>query len=456
MLKLSDFSNVHFIGICGVSMKALALLCKRLGMNVSGSDKAGGETLNILCENGIYAYRGSDNSVVAKADLVVHTACIPDTDAELRFARANKITVMERKAFLALVAAMCDKTVAVAGTHGKTTSTAMISAIFSDQRERFIGHVGGDTCNGDISLCDSGRDWFVTEACEYNRTFLSLNPDIAVILNMQYDHPDCYADMNELKKAFRDFASKIKQGGVLIVDALIADEFDCPHVKKRTLGFSKGCDYRADDIDYKDGRYSFSLYKDGVYVCRVCLSVFGKHNILNALAAIAAATEAGLDTAACTGALQNFCGVKRRFECRGLTAGGERVIVDYAHHPSEIKAAIDTARVMTKGQITAVFEPHTYSRTKSMADGFADAFYWADEVIILPTFAAREKPVEGGSAYDLYTKIKKKRDCLYLDSYEKAAQYLSARFQNGGIILLLGAGSVDRIAPMIVSNKDNK
>lgn len=450
MLELTDFHNVHFIGVCGISMKALALLCARAGMNVSGSDKANSPILETLCKNGIFAYCGSAPEVVDKAQLVVYTACIPQDDPELVRAKEGRKTVMERKAFLALVERLCKRTVAVAGTHGKTTTTAMISRIMGAQGVRFIGHIGGDLPGGEISLTDTGRDVFLTEACEYKRSFLSLSPDIAVVLNVQFDHPDCYRDVGELREAFAAFTRNVRQGGLLVVDYNMKDAFDPKGVKKVTFGFNPGCDYRADDISYENGIYSFSLYRYGVNVGRYTTRVYGKHNVLNALAALAVADGLGLDIVYAGRSLADFGGVSRRFECKGMLEGGARVITDYAHHPEEIAAAIDTARVMTKGEITVFFEPHTFSRTKSMIDEFADSFYWADEVIILPTYAAREKSIEGGSAYDLYMRLKKKKpECLYMDGYGAAADYIKSRLGKNGMILLLGAGNIDRIADIL-------
>lgn len=450
MLDLTDFRKVHFIGVAGVSMKVLALLCARAGMTVSGSDKSHSPVIETLCKNGVYAYTGSNTQVVEKADLVVYTACIPENDPELSYAREKRKTVMERKAFLALIEKTCKRTVAVAGTHGKTTATAMISGILKAQDVRFIGHIGGDLPGGAISLTDTGRDVFLTEACEYKRSFLSLNSDIAVILNIKFDHPDCYRDTDDLKAAFTQFARNVRKGGLIVVDYNLKDEFVLRDVKTVTFGFNAGCDYRADDVSYENGIYSFSLYRYSKFVGRYTTRVYGKHNILNALAALAVADGLGLDIVYAGKALAEFCGVSRRFECKGMLDGGARVIVDYAHHPDEIAAAIDTARVMTRGEITVFFEPHTFSRTKSMIDEFVDSFYWADEVIILPTYAAREECVEGGSAYDLYIKLKsRKTGCMYMEGYGAAADYIKTRLGKRGIILLLGAGTVDRVAEMV-------
>ena len=217
-----------------------------------------------------------------------------------------------------------------------------------------------------------------------------------------------------------------------------------------TFGYSE-CDYRAEDVCYSDGRYSFVVAERGVRkaVCR--LKVRGKFNVVNALAAIALAAQLGIPAERSAAALEGFNGVKRRFERLGMLATGAEVFTDYAHHPDEIAAAIDTARVMTKGAIVAVFEPHTFSRTKAMAKEFVECFYWADEVLILPTYAARERPSDGESAYDLYMRLKARREeSLYMPDYAALRSYLSAHTREGDAVLLLGAGTVNGAAAGMV------
>lgn len=447
MLKLSDYKKIHFIGICGISMKSLAMLCKNLGKTVTGSDKAYSSAIETLNLGGIYAYKGSDVGIVKNADMVVYTASVPDNDKELRFARENNIVTLERKQFLGLVSELCDKVVAIAGTHGKTTTTAMICEIMKKCDVGFIGHVGGDKANCGISLIDSGREFFVTEACEYKKSLLSLSPDIAVVLNVQFDHPDCYNNLKEIEQVFLQFCDNIKEGGTLIVCENSRHVFSNCSKKVVTYGFGKDNDFVASDIKCDLGRYEYSLIRRGEYVDRIRLNVCGKFNILNSLAGFAVADLAKIDLHYAKQAIENFSGVKRRFELKGQNSAGAMIISDYAHHPDEIKAVIDTAREMTKGKITVLFEPHTYSRTKSMIDEFADSFYWADEVIILPTYASRESVIDGGTAFDLYKKIKeKKRACLYIEDYGKAKKYIDMYCYAPGIVLLLGAGDIEKLA----------
>ncbi len=422
-------------------MKSLALYCKQRGLSVSGSDIADCPVLRALAEQGIRAYVGHDPDFAATRSLAVYTAAIPSDDPELSAARAAKVLCMERKAFLALVASEFDKVAAVAGSHGKTTVTAMLCAILRSAGAKFVGHIGGDCIGGE---CDStgGTELFVTEACEYNRTFLALRPDVALVLDIAFDHPDCYRDVDEMRDAFRAFCSNIADGGVLIVDNADADLPLRRGRRRVTFGYTSG-DFCAADVGYADGTYSFTVVRGREKIARCRLAVRGKHNILNALAAIAAAAELGIEPSVSARAIEGFCGVKRRFEKVCDLASGAQVFCDYAHHPDEIAAAIDTARVMTRGRITAVFEPHTYSRTKSLMDEFSEAFFWADEVLILPTYAAREKPSDGASAYELWRRLRRRRsECLYLEGYREARDCILAHAHAGDTVLLLGAGSI--------------
>lgn len=446
-----DHRDIHFIGVGGVSMKSLALLCRERGMEVSGSDREDSEVLSMLAAHGIKAYPGHDPGYAATRSLVVYTAAVPRDDPELTAAREAGALCLERKAFLALVASSFRKTVAIAGSHGKTTTTAMLCAILRAEGRKFVGHIGGD-CVGGECASTGGDELFVTEACEYNRTFLALKPDVAAVLGIAFDHPDCYRDLDELKAAFRDFASNIARGGALVVRT--ADRSLCPKdAKCVTFGYSE-CDYRAEDVRYADGRYSFAVSERGARKATCRLKVRGKFNVVNALAAIALAAQLGIPAERSAAAIEGFNGVRRRFERLGTLATGAEVFTDYAHHPDEIAAAIDTARVMTKGAIIAVFEPHTFSRTKAMAKQFVECFYWADEVLILPTYAAREKPSDGESAYDLYMRLKARREeCLYLSGYEALRNYLAVHTGEGDAVLLLGAGSVDKAAEGLIAQR---
>lgn len=453
-----EFRKIHFIGIGGISMSALAMLASQSGAWVSGSDREDSDVLRRLKANGLKVYVGSDNSVVATSDFVVYSGAIADGDTELYFARSNRIRCMERKAFLALLAKECKTCVAVAGSHGKTTVTAMLCWIFRGLGVSFKGHVGGIVSGFDSNWADFGNDCFVTEACEYKRSFLSLEPSVGVILNLAYDHPDTYPHKEDMYAAFKQFA---EQSQTVLAEENCARTLDLYSVengrdKVYTFGLGAQADFQARDIVEKRGRFSFSAYFRGERIARVCLGVYGKHNVLNALAAIAVMRLMWLDVSEGAKCLEEFRGVKRRFEYMGKCASGADVIADYAHHPDEIASSVDTLRLMTRGRIVAVFEPHTYSRTKALLEDFARCFFWTDELLILPTYSARETKEQGIDGVDLACRINQGGECaLYMDDYDAAYDYIVRHTSCDDSVLVLGAGSVYSLAERLASSGKN-
>ncbi len=447
MDKLVSYKSIHFIGIGGVSMKALAKYCRLRGVRVSGSDIRGGSAIERLAEEGIEIVDCDDIECIGNCDLVVYTAAIPSDNLQLVAAKELRIPVMERKAFLGLVSRGFNKVISVAGTHGKTTCTAMISSVFDRAEMPYTGHIGGDLQGKECNLICRGDDYFVTEACEYNRSFHTLSSDIALILNVGFDHPDCYKDMDDMVEAYNSFVRNCKAGATVIIYGEALPRIDARGYNVVTFGYGRECDYYPERITYKEGRYSFFICGRGERLGKIDLPVYGKHNILNALAAFACSIACGIDAEVVCAALSEFCGVKGRFEKKGVSAGGAQIIYDYAHHPDEISATVDTARVFgIGGKIIAVFEPHTFSRTKSLINEFSASFAMADEIIILPTFKAREDYIEGGAAYDLYVAVSKKGyNVKYACDYEKAARLLETA-EKGDVILLMGAGTVSALA----------
>ena len=444
------FNRIHFIGIGGISMSALAMLTSEAGVWVSGSDRCDSDTLQRLKESGINAYVGSNNSVVSGCDLVVYTAAIGDEDLELKFARANKIRCMERKAYLALVSKTCKSVIAIAGSHGKTTSSAMLCDVFDKMALPFKGHVGGIIKSVGKNYIDTGDDYFVTEACEYGRSFLSLEPDVGVILNCDYDHPDTYPTKESMYEAFVKFAEQSK---IVVIGEEAYSILDLSKVdrdKVYTFGFGEGAYYRAVNIKSSDGKFSFEALCDGKSLGVFSLDICGRHNILNALSVIAICHLNWLDMAVVSHCISRFDGVDRRFTDCGHTPEGARVIVDYAHHPKEISATIDTLRLMSKGRIIAVFEPHTYSRTKALLEEFAESFYWVDDLIILPTYGARESAEEGLGGDGLAGYINKNGEgALYLPDYGSAKAYIRSSATSRDVVIVLGAGSVNVLGGML-------
>ena len=328
-----DFNRVHFIGIGGISMSALAMLTSESGVWVSGSDRVDSETLQRLKENGINAYVGSNNSVVSSSDLVVYTAAVGSEDTELKFARANKIRCMERKAYLAYMSKTCKSVIAVAGSHGKTSVSAMLCHIFDNMALPFKGHVGGIIKSVGKNYIDTGSDYFVTEACEYGRSFLSLEPDIGVILNCDYDHPDTYPTKEDMYEAFVKFAEQSK---VVVIGEEAFDILNLRSVdrdKVYTFGFGESAYFRAVNITNSQGKFTFDALCDNEFIGKVSLDIYGRHNVLNALAVIAVCHLNWLDMTEVLQYVSRFDGVDRRFTYCGTTPSGAGVIVDYAHHP---------------------------------------------------------------------------------------------------------------------------
>lgn len=444
MNKLNEINKIHFIGIGGVSMIRLAEYASNF-CEVSGSDAVFNEHMDRL--HNVYCYEGENCEIVKSADLVVYTSAIASNNSELQYALKNKIKVLPRGEFLSLIAKNSKNCVAVAGTHGKTTTSAMVSHILCFAKKRVFSHFGGDSL-GLVGNDFLDNNYFITEACEYQKNFLSLNPNIGVVLNVDYDHPDSYDSLENLQNTFAEFCNHCNYKIVSEECKFIAEA----NQNLITFGFNENSDYCAKNIVEENGKFAFDIYKNGRYFVNINLAIYGKHNILNALASVIVADLCGTKKDDIKNALSSFCGVARRFECLGKTEKDVRVIVDYAHHPKEIAAAIDTAKQVARGNIFVVFEPHTYSRTKALFNDFIESLYWADTLVLLPTFPARESYIAGGSGYDLYANmIERGYMPFYITSYEQCARFLNDITQKNDIILILGAGKVNQIANLIFS-----
>ncbi|MCH5164857.1 MAG: UDP-N-acetylmuramate--L-alanine ligase [Clostridiales bacterium] len=412
--------KIHFVGISGVSMRALADFAASRGNTVSGSD-------SLLC--------GHDPKNVEGCDLVVYTNAVKKDNCELVRAKELGIPTIERAEYLGELSKTYGKVVAVAGCHGKSTTTAMLGSCFSGRNATVhVGVANGSRVGGD--------KFFITEACEYRASFLHLSPDVGVVLNVQYDHPDYYKDYDSLKRAYRSFCDNCK---TVIVNG---DDEECTVLtdKAITFGVGKNCDYRAVDIRSENGCRSFTLV--GKKHARVRLSVVGEHNVYNALATIAAASECGMSLTECLPALNKFRGIPRRFERKGI-AFGKTVFTDYAHHPTEIAATISSAKEIFPS-VAVVFQPHTYTRTESLMDGFADALSQADTVVLAPIFSAREAQTEGVSSHTLCRKIVEKKDKAYcFDTFTEIIEYCKAL--NEKAVIFMGAGDINKAADLLVA-----
>lgn len=433
---LTDYDSFFFLGIGGVSMSALAKLLFKTGKRVAGYDRCEGEYTDELKSMGIEVT--SDYGMdLSGSQVIVYTDALPESNAYIIQARRMRRVLISRGRLLVEVSRLFKSTVAVAGCHGKTTCTSMIAHILDHAQIPFASHIGGK----DASLsncCLKGYDVFVTEACEYKRNFLYLNPDVSVILNSDADHLDCYGTAENLRRAYVEFAAKsgktIKLYG------------DLGEVDGITFGFDDRADYYAKNMRNVNGSYCFTAYERGKRLGGVSLSVCGKHNVLNALAAIAAMRVGGMPFGEIAEGLASFTGVERRFERIGKY-NGATCIADYAHHPTEIRAALKTARLITDGELYVVFQPHTYSRTKSFFKQFVSALSPLRKLMVYKTFAAREYYDDAGSALTLAGGIK--RAC-YGECETDIENFLRGAAA-GDTVLFLGAGDIYDVAKDVIN-----
>ncbi len=427
----------YFVGIGGVSMSALAQLLTDRGYFVRGSDAQESAFTAKLRARGIAVHIGADEEI--SEDIVVYTGAVDGEHPQVKAAgRAGK-RLMSRAELLGRIAEGYPHVLSVAGCHGKTTASCMLAHIFWVNGKPFACHIGGE----DLDLGNytaTGNRTLVTEACEFRRAFLTLKSEIAVVLNCDLDHTDCYHSDGELAAAYAQFAAQAQK---VVVNADDPRARALPHTLD--FGFYNG-DIRAERLCADRERYTFTVTERGVPAVRVRLNVVGRVNILNALAAYAAARLCGFGGEEIKRGLESFRGVKRRFEQVG-TIGGMPVVCDYAHHPREIAATLKTALRLAQGNVRLVFQPHTYTRTRDLMGGFVDVLRRADRPIIYRTYAAREPFDFAGSAVALTARL---ADAVYVQSPRGLRARLTERAGDGDLILALGAGDIYEIVKSIL------
>lgn len=431
---IERFDSFYFIGIGGVSMSALAKYLYGKGKIVAGSDIKFGDTVRELTKSGIKVCIAGKRESVADFDVVVYSDAIYENDIQLRQAKLLGKLIISRGRLLNEISKNFKHIIAISGCHGKTTCTAMLAHIFFAANMKFCVHIGGnDRKFGNIYDC--GNDYLITEACEYKKNFLFLKPDTAVVLNTSPDHLECYGSEDELKLCYLHFLNSADVKISLFKD-IQSDGI--------TFGFDKNADYSVSDIKEENGFYTFTVYEKGGKAGKISLNIYGKHNVLNALAAIAVARSKNISFEYIAEGLSSFKGVERRFEtiCEHK---GVKYIADYAHHPDEIQASIRTAKKLVKGKIFIVFQPHTYSRTKNLMSQFIKVLSNQNNLLIYRTYAAREYYDDAGSALTLSRKIKKSK---YGDSVKDIEEFI-AKAKEDDAVLFLGAGDIYEIAKQI-------
>lgn len=448
--------HVYFIGIGGISMSGLASILLAEGFKVSGSDAHESELTEKLINEGATVYYGQETShITGNEDLIVYTAAIRPDNPEYIKMVASHVPYMTRAEFLGELMKNYNNPVAISGTHGKTTTTTMISEILLEAECDPTLSVGGVLKSIGQSMRVGGPEYFVFEACEYTNSFLSFFPKISVILNIEEDHLDFFKDINDIRSSFKKFAEILPEDGLLVINGEIDNykeivkDIKCPYV---TYGFSPAFDYYATDVTFNSlGCPTFACHTKKGGEFDVELSVTGIHNVSNALAAIAVSRHLKISKSNIISALSKCSGSKRRFEKKGVF-NGVTVIDDYAHHPTEIAATLKAAKNYPHNKLWVIFQPHTYTRTKAFLNDFAEVLTLADEVVLTDVYEAREKDVFGCNSKNLFEELKKKNVSVnYISDFSEIENYVKKNCTKDDLLITMGAGDVVNIANSLVS-----
>ncbi len=452
---IKKYNTIHFIGIGGVSMSGIAETLRNLGVHVTGSDANSSIITDKLIADGIDVTIGSDLEKIKKADLVVYTAAISEDDPELVEAKRLNIKTCERAVFLGKLTEAFKETIGVSGTHGKTTTTSLISLCFIKAGFDPNVQVGAilKQLNGNYRIGNS--EYLILEACEYVESFLHFHPKTEVILNIDNDHLDYFKNLDNIKNAFIKYVKLIPDDGLLVYNADDKNSIGLnKFTKAKTVTFglyNSEANFTAKNIKFdKNGFATFDVYLDGNFFDSFSLFISGMHNVLNALACIALCTNYGIPVTAIKEAFSSFTGADRRLEYKG-SFNDIAVYDDYAHHPTEIKATADALNRKIFNESWVVFQPHTYSRLKNLLDDFAEALLEFDHIILTDIYAARETNTFNISSKDLADKITSLgKPVLYIQDFEEIAKFLKKNVHPHDIILTLGAGTVTKIGPMLL------
>ena len=449
--------HVHFIGIGGISMSGLAEILIDAGFTVSGSDaKKSPLTQHLAAKGAKINYPQMASNITDDIDLVVYTAAIAQDNPEYARASENGLPMMTRADLLGQIMKNYKTPIAISGTHGKTTTTSMISEVLLAADTDPTLSIGGILKSIDGNIRVGKSEYFVTEACEYTNSFLSFFPRISIILNIEEDHMDFFKDIDDIRNSFRKFAEILPNDGFLIINKEIdrlddlTKGLDCNII---TFGSDQSADYSYTDATYDEyGRGSYLLLKNGKECGRVTLGIVGEHNILNSLSVIALMDILAIDFESVTRALAAFHGTDRRFELKG-EVGGVTILDDYAHHPTEITATLKAAANYPHKTLWCVFQPHTYTRTKAFLNDFAKALSLADKVVLTDIYAAREKNTIGISSKDLLCELEKTgTECYYFPSFDEIENFLLKNCINGDLLITMGAGDVVKIGESLLGN----
>ncbi len=444
MINLKDIRHIYFIGIGGIGMSALARYFHSLGIRVSGYDKTPSAlTLDLETEGMAVHYEDDLSQAPKDIQAVVYTPAIPASHSELNWYRSNGYPVLKRSDVLQIISEHAFN-ICVAGTHGKTTMSTMTAHILRDTGYGCNAFLGGIASNYDTNFWSHERNCCVIEADEYDRSFLKLSPDVAVISAMDPDHLDIYGTAEEMEAAYIAFVGKIREGGVLICKKGLRREGELVTANKLTYHREDAtADVYAKDLKIVNGAYVYDLVYRGIVVENITLNMGGLHNVENSVAAMAVAMWLGIEADKIRQAVASFRGVKRRFEYI-VKEGGRVMIDDYAHHPEELRWLITSVKnLYPDKKAVVIFQPHLYTRTRDLADGFAEVLDLADEVMLLPIYPARELPIEGVSA-EMISKRMRSAKVTLMDKEGVVSRVQGLGFGDK-VLVTAGAGDIDRM-----------
>ena len=457
--SLNKYKHIHLIGIGGISMSAIADTLKNWGFTVTGSDSTESEITKKLVMHGIPTKIGHDLENSKKADLIIYSAAISEQDPEIIIAKENSVPLVGRGEFVGFLTKLYNEAICIAGTHGKTTTTSMISICFINAEKDPTIEVGAilKKINGNYRVGNS--EYFILESCEYKGNFLKFVPNTAVILNIDNDHLDYYKTFENIIKTFKDFSQLVEKDGLIVTNA---DDENCYAIKNivncKFISFgieNQNSNFIAKNISFDENGFAkFDVYKNSIFYSTIELSVAGKHNIYNALACISVCDYYNISLEVIKNSLKEFTGASRRLEFKGKLENNISIFDDYAHHPTEITATANAIKNKKYNESWVIFQPHTYSRTKSLLNDFAKALTNFDNIIVLDIYAARETNTLGISSKDLVQKISLNgKSAIYMSDFNEVVKYIQENTKANDIIVTLGAGTVTNIGPMILEKK---
>ena len=447
--------NIHFVGIGGIGMSGIAQLLYNLGYKISGSDIVKSDRTKLLNEMGIQVMYGHNEKNINGAQVVVFSSAVNYDNPEIIAANNNNIPVIRRAEMLGELLKLKPISIAVSGTHGKTSTSSMLGSILNNANESPTLVIGGIVKELDTNFASGQGNVILVEADEFDKTFLSLNPTMSIITNIDLEHLDCYKNFDELMDSFSQFANSVPFYGKVIISRDDVKQIFFKMLNRPFITYgleSENNNFSAINIVFDEYKTTYDLYSENQYFETIYLNVPGIHNVKNSLAAISCAIELEIDVKHIIKGLKNYSGVSRRFErVYNFSERNIAIIDDYAHHPTEIAATINAAKNLSHDRVIAIFQPHLFSRTKDFCNDFADSLFLADKIILTQIFGAREKPIKGVTSEIIIDKLKElgHEDFIIVDNKNDIPDYIKTIVKNNDLIITMGAGSIYSINKQI-------